>query len=60
MVLKRDHFNLDKIATKNTVKVLRYMTSKPYLSFGLTDLSELLEIVKSNILQIKKVGGNRQ
>jgi hypothetical protein len=41
MVLK------EQIAIKNTIKVLIFLTSKPYLSFGLTDLSELLEIAKS-------------
>lgn len=55
MVLKKEQFNLERIATKNTIKVLRFLTSKPYLSFGLTELSELLKISKSNILRILKV-----
>ncbi len=55
MVLKRELFNLERIATKNTVKVLRFLTSKPYLSFGLTELSEDLKISKSNVLRILKV-----
>lgn len=55
MVLKREQFNLERIATKNTVKVLRFLTSKPHLSFGLTELSENLKISKSNVLRILKV-----
>jgi len=55
MVLKRERFDLDRIATKNTIKVLRFLTSKPYLAFGLTELSEYLKISKSNILRILKV-----
>ena len=55
MVLKREQFNLERIATKNTIKILRFLTSKPYLSFGLTELSEDLKISKSNILRILKV-----
>lgn len=55
MVLKRELFNLERIATKNTIKVLRFLTSKPYLSFGLTELSENLKISKSNVLRILKV-----
>ena len=55
MVLKREQFNLERIATKNTIKVLRFLTSKPYLSFGLTELSELLKISKSNVLRILEV-----
>lgn len=55
MVLKREQFNLERIATKNTIKVLRFLTSKPYLSFGLTELSENLKISKSNVLRILKV-----
>jgi len=55
MVLKREQFNLEQIATKNTIKVLRFLTSKPYLTFGLTELSEHLKISKSNVLRILKV-----
>ena len=55
MVLKREQFNLERIATKNTIKVLRCLTSRPYLSFGLTELSEHLKISKSNVLRILKV-----
>jgi predicted nucleotidyltransferase len=55
MVLKREQFNLERIATKNTIKVLRFLTSKPFLSFGLTELSEDLKISKSNVLRILKV-----
>jgi len=55
MVLKREQFNLERIATKNTIKILRFLTTKPYLSFGLTELSEDLKISKSNILRILTV-----
>ena len=55
MVPKREQFNLERIATKNTIKVLRFLTLKPYLSFGLTELSEHLRISKSNVLRILKV-----
>ena len=54
-VLKRERFDLEQIATKNTTKVLRFLTSKPYLAFGLTELSEELRISKSNVLRILKV-----
>jgi predicted nucleotidyltransferase len=55
MVLKIEQFNLERIATKNTIKILRFLTLRPYLSFGLTELSEHLKISKSNILRILKV-----
>jgi DNA-binding MarR family transcriptional regulator len=55
MVLKRERFNLEQIATKNTIRVLRFLTTKPYLAFGLTELSEELRISKSNVLRILKV-----
>ena len=55
MVLKREQFNLERIATKNTAKILRFLTLKPYLTFGLTELSEDLTISKSNVLRILKV-----
>jgi translation elongation factor EF-1beta len=49
MVLKREQFNLERIATKNTIKVLRFLTSKQYLSFGLTELSEYLKISRDEV-----------
>ena len=49
MVLKREQFNLERIATKNTIKVLRFLISKPYLSFGLTELSEYLKISRDEV-----------
>jgi predicted nucleotidyltransferase len=55
MVLKREQFKLEQIATKNTIKVLRFLTTKPYLTFGLTELSEELRISKSNVLRILEV-----
>jgi len=55
MVLKRERFNLERIATKNTIQVVRFLTTRPYLSFGLTELSEYLQISKSNALRILTV-----
>jgi predicted nucleotidyltransferase len=55
MVLKLDQFDLEQLATKNTIKILRLMILKPYLSWGLTELSLELSISKSNILRIMLV-----
>lgn len=55
MVLKLEQFNLEKLATKNTIKILRLLILKPYLSFGLSELSKELDISKSNVLRILKV-----
>lgn len=49
MVLKSEQFNLERITTKNTIKVLRFLTSKSYLSFGLTELSEYLKISRDEV-----------
>jgi hypothetical protein len=49
MVLKREQFNLERIGTKNTIKVLRFLTSKPYLSFGLTELSKDIKISRDEV-----------
>lgn len=55
MVLKRERFNLERIATKNTIQVVRFLTTRPFLSVGLTELSEDLQISKSNVLRILTV-----
>lgn len=56
MVLKIEQFNLEKvIGSKNSIAVLRLMVLKPYLSFGLTELSNKLGISKSNILRILNI-----
>lgn len=55
MVLKLDHFNLEDLATRNTLKVLRHLILQPYLSWGLTELSLELGVSKSNLLRIFKV-----
>lgn len=55
MVLKIEQFNLEHLATKNTTKILRFLTLNPHLSMGLTELSENLKISKSNVLRILKV-----
>ena len=55
MVLILEQFNLEDLAARNTTKVLRLMIQKPYLSWGLTEISEKLNISKSNVLRIIKV-----
>jgi hypothetical protein len=59
MVLKREQFNLEHLATKNTAKILRLLVLKPYLSFGLTELSEDLKIsideVKDGLRAVEKI-----
>lgn len=55
MVLKLEQFNIEYLATKNTIKILRFLILKPYLSFGLSELSKELNISKSNVLRILKV-----
>ncbi|MFH1275795.1 MAG: nucleotidyltransferase domain-containing protein, partial [Candidatus Woesearchaeota archaeon] len=42
------------MGSKNSINVLRHLTLYPYLSFGLTKLSEELKISKSNILRVTK------
>ncbi len=51
MVLKLEHF----IGTKNGITILRYLTLNSYLSFGLTELSENVNISKSNVLRILNI-----
>jgi predicted nucleotidyltransferase len=55
MVLNLEQFNLEDLAARNTVKILRLMTNKPYLTWGLTELSNELKISKSNVSRILKV-----
>ncbi len=55
MVLKLEQFNLEHLATKNTMKILRLLILKPHLSWGLTELSLELSISKSNVLRIMRV-----
>jgi DNA-binding MarR family transcriptional regulator len=55
MVQKLEQLNLEHLATKNTIKILRFLILKPYLSFGLSELSKELLISKSNVLRILKV-----
>lgn len=55
MVSKIEQLNLEDLATKNTAKIVRFLTLKPYLSFGLTELSKHLKISKSHVLRILKV-----
>ena len=50
MVLKLEQI----FGSKNSINVLRPLTLYPYLSFGLTQLSEKLNISKSNILRVTK------
>ncbi|MBI5459227.1 nucleotidyltransferase domain-containing protein [Methanobacterium sp.] len=55
MVLNLEQFNLEDLAARNTVKILRLMINKPYLTWGLTELSNELKISKSNVSRILKV-----
>lgn len=56
MVLKIEHLNIERIiGSKNSIAILRLMVLKPYLSFGLTELSSKLKISKSNILRILSI-----
>lgn len=55
MVLNLEQLNLEDLAARNTTKILRLMILKPYLSWGLSEISEELKISKSNVLRILKV-----
>jgi len=55
MVLKLEQFNLEKLANKNTVRILRLLVMRPYLSFGLSEISAELKISKSNVLRVMNV-----
>lgn len=55
MVLNLEQFNLEDLAARNTLKILRFMIQKPYLTWGLTELSNELNISKSNVSRILKV-----
>lgn len=48
MVLKLEQI----LGSKNSITILRYLILKPYLSFGLTELSQAVDISKSNVLRI--------
>ena len=50
MVLKLEQL----LGSKNGLAVLRYLVLRPQISFGLSELSETLEISKSNILRVLK------
>ncbi|MGC9516191.1 MAG: nucleotidyltransferase domain-containing protein [Methanomicrobiales archaeon] len=52
MVLKLEQFNLEDLATKNSMKLLRFLTLNPNINYGLSDLSNELKISKSNLLRI--------
>ncbi len=54
MVLKRE-FNLEDIITKNGMRILRLMIKRPYLSYGLSELSSSLGVSKSNVLGYLRV-----
>lgn len=55
MVLILEQFNLENLAARNTTKILRLMIQRPYLSWGLTEISNELNISKSNVSRIIKV-----
>lgn len=42
MVLILEQFNLENLAARNTTKILRLMIQRPYLSWGLTEISKNL------------------
>ncbi|HLD72356.1 MAG TPA: nucleotidyltransferase domain-containing protein [Candidatus Nanoarchaeia archaeon] len=48
MVLKLEHI----LGSKNSISVLRFLTQKPNRAFGLTDLSQELNISKSNLIRV--------
>lgn len=50
MVLKLEQV----LGSKNSISVLRFLTLKPYRTFGLTKLSQELNISKSNLLRVLK------
>ncbi len=50
MVLKLEQI----LGSKNSIAVLRLLVLKPYLLFGLTEISEELNISKSNVLRVLK------
>jgi predicted nucleotidyltransferase/biotin operon repressor len=54
MVLKLEQFNIEDIASRNTFRVLRYLILNPNAGFGLSELSELLGISKSNVFRALK------
>jgi len=58
MVLNLEQLNLEDLAARNTVKILRFLIQKPYLNWGLTELSGELQISKSNVWRILKVLSN--
>ncbi|MEW5896407.1 MAG: nucleotidyltransferase domain-containing protein [Nanoarchaeota archaeon] len=56
MVLKLEQI----LGSKNSLAVLRYLVLHSYLSYGITELSEILNISKSNVLRILKVFENEK
>ncbi len=48
MVLKLEQL----LGSKNSIAVLRYLVLRPQVGFGLSELAEILEISKSNILRV--------
>lgn len=55
MVLLLEQLNVEDIATRNTIRILRLLVLKPYSSWGLSELSGELQIAKSNVFRIMKV-----
>lgn len=55
MVVLLERFNLEELATRNTIRILRLLIFKPFSRWGLSELSKELQIAKSNVFRIMKV-----
>ena len=58
MVLKKEQFRIDCLASKTTFSVLRLFVDKPYFSFSLSDISRNTNISKSNVSRALRVLSN--
>jgi predicted nucleotidyltransferase len=57
MILKKEQFCIESLASKTTFKVLRLFIERPYLSFSLSDISRNTHISKSNVSRALNVLG---
>ena len=51
MVLKKERFRIESLASKTTISVLRLFIEKPYAQFSISDISRIIGISKSNVLR---------
>jgi len=51
MVLKKERFRIESLASKTTISVLRLFIEKPYAQFSISDISKISGISKSNVLR---------